>query len=318
VFARAGYYERRGFSKRSPLERALAAADAIAQERPAEDFPVRLLAWSLPSAEGFRVPVVIEIPGERLLSARNGGKLRLGLYLYAVTERGEVRDYRTRSFSFDLERESRLEKGPLRYDAVLKLPEGRYRIRALVRDEDAGRAGFRAAWLEVPGVGAGEGLLSAPPLFVAAEGGVSLRDRDSAGASVPEPLELAGSAFVPQAEPSLPAGGAARLCLLLRSSPGEVEAPDLEIEGRLREDGQPDWSPARISVVGRTSPDPTGLWKVLLEFAPGERPPGLYRFAVTIREKGTRRSSVGETSFRISERVPSSAPAAGTASETRR
>jgi VWFA-related protein len=319
VTARAGYYERRGFSKRSPLARALAAADAIAQERPAEDFPVRLLAWSLPSAEGFRVPVVVEVSGEPLLAARSGKKLRLGLYLYAVTEQGEVRDYRTRSFSLDLERESpRLEKGPLRYDAVLKLPEGRYRIRALVRDEDAGRAGFRAASLEVPGAAAGESLLSAPPLFVAAEGGVSLRDRDSAGASAPEPLELAGSAFVPQAEPSLPAGGAARLCLLLRSAPGEVESPDLEIEGRLREDGRPDWSPARISVVGRTSPDPTGLWKVLLEFAPGEHPPGLYRFAVTIREKRTRRSSVGETGFRISERALSAAPAVGSASETGR
>jgi VWFA-related protein len=302
VSARAGYYERRGFSKRSPLERAFAAADAISQERPAEDFPVRLLAWSLPTPDRPRVPVVVEVPGECLLAARGGAKLRLGLYLYAVSEQGEVQDYRTRAVSLDLERESpRLASGPLRYYAILRLPQGRYRIRALVRDEDAGRSGFRAVSLDVPGAGAREDLLSAPPLFVASEGGVSLRDRDSEGDSLPEPLELAGSAFVPQAEPSLAAGRAARLCLLLRSAPGETGEPDLEIEGRLREDGGTDWSPARISVVGRTSPDPTGLWKVILEFAPGERPPGLYRFAITIREKRTRRSSVGQTDFRISE-----------------
>ncbi len=303
VSARAGYYETRNFGSRSPLARALAAADLISQERPADGLPLRLLAFALPSSSLARVPVVAEIPGAILLAAGDRKKLHLGLYFYAVAEDGEVRDYRTRSLSLDLEREApRLQQGPLRYYAALSLPAGRYRIRVLARDETLGRAGFQAMSLEVPQADTETALLAAPPLFVAAEGGVSLRDgagspRASAG---PEPLELGGSAFVPQADPSLSAGGSARLCLLLRASPGEEGEPGLEIFGRTRGEGQTEWSPTRLNVVGRTAPDATGLWKVILEFAPGPLPPGRHRLEVTIHETQTRRSSAGETAFQIS------------------
>jgi hypothetical protein len=260
-----------------------------------------VLALCLPSATRARVPVLAEIPGEKLLADGDRRKLRLGLYLYAVSDAGVVLDYRSRAVTLDLERDAEhLRRGPLRYYAPLQLPPGRYRIRVLARDESLGRAGFQAVSLEVPESGTADPLLSSPPLFVAPDGGVSLRDGGDPKRSSSEPLELAGDAFVPQADPELTSGRPVKICLLLQSKPGETGDPGLELQARLRGEGREDWSPARVNVLGRTAPDLTGLWKVLVEFAPEGLAAGRYVFEVHVREQRSRRSSVSQAAFRVS------------------
>ena len=73
VSARPGYYERRGFRRRTPFERNLSAADVIANEIPMDQIPMRVLATPFASGESAAlVPVLLEIPGAPFLAGQKG------------------------------------------------------------------------------------------------------------------------------------------------------------------------------------------------------------------------------------------------------
>jgi VWFA-related protein len=301
VSARAGYYETRLFRALSPLERSLSAADVITHEKKGSSFPMELLAIALQGKPLARVPVIVEVPGEELLRGVSGQTLRLGLYVYAVTEGGEVADFFTRSVGLDLAKEgAHLRAGAFRYCGSLRLLPGRYRLRALLRDEDQGRFSFRIASLEVPDA-ANVGVRALPPLFF--ESGVS-------GVSVSEPagketsraadlFELAGEGFLPQLRPGLAAGRAARLCLMLYPRAGAAGDP-FQIDARVRDAQGRAFAPARFVVLGRSSPDSTGLLKLLVEFIPLSLPPGDYSLSVTVSDpRDSDSPAQAEAPFRI-------------------
>jgi VWFA-related protein len=301
VSARAGYYETRLFRALSPLERSLSAADVITHEKKEGSFPMELLAMALQVQPLARVPVIVEIPGEVLLRGVSGQKLQLGLYVYAVTESGEVVDFFTRSIALDLAKESaHLRAGAFRYCGSLRLLPGRYRLRALVRDEDHGRYSFRVASLEVPDV-ATAGLRALPPIF--------FESGDASGVSVSEPagkesasadlFELAGEGFLPLLRPGLTAGRVARLCLMLYPRAGTT-GDSFQIEARIRDTQGRTFAPARFAVLGRSLPDSTGLLKLLVEFTPLSLPPGDYSLSVTVRDPGDSNPAArAEAPFRI-------------------
>jgi VWFA-related protein len=301
VSARAGYYESRLFRALTPLERSLSAADVITHEKKESSFPMELLAMSLPGQPLARVPVVLEVPGEELLRGVSGQRLRLGVYVYAVAEGGEVADFFTRSVTLDLATEGALLRaGAFRYCGSLRLLPGRYHLRAFVRDEDLGRFSFRIASFEVPD-GAKAGVRALPPLFFeAGASGVSVSEpagKESARAA--DLFELAGEVFLPRLRPGLTAGKAARLCLILYTRAGAGGDP-FQIDARVRDAQGRAFAPARFAVLGRSSPDSTGLLKLLVEFTPLSMPPGDYSLSVTVRDsEGSHPAAQTEAPFRI-------------------
>ena len=303
VSARAGYYESRLFRALNPLERSLAAADVITHEKKESGFPMELLAIALQGQPLARVPVVLEVPGEELLRGTSAPVLRLGVYVYAVTESGEVADFFTRSVALDLTKESaHLRAGAFRYCGSLRLLPGRYRLRAFVRDEDLGRSSLRIVSLEVPAAaGADADARALPPLFFdAVTAGVSVSEPASKeSASAAELFELAGEGFLPRLRPGLAAGQAARLCLMLYPRAGAAGAT-FQIDARVRDAQGHAFTPGRFAVLGRSSPDATGLVKLLVEFIPQSLPPGDYSLSVTVRDPGASNPATqAEAPFRI-------------------
>ncbi len=302
VSARAGYYESRLFRALNPLERSLSAADVITHEKKESEFPMEVLAMPLQGQPLARVPVILEVSGEELLRGVSGQTLRLGLYVYAVTESGEVVDFFTRAVALDLAKESaHLRAGAFRYCGSLRLLPGRYHLRAFVRDEDRGRFSFRVASLEVPDA-AKVGLRALPPVFFESGGASGVSVSEPAGkesAPAAELFELAGEGFLPSLRPGLTAGRVARLCLMLYQRAGAAGDP-FQIDARVRDTQGRAFAPARFAVLGRSSPDSTGLLKLLVEFTPLSLPPGDYSLSVTVRDPGdTNLAARADAPFRI-------------------
>jgi hypothetical protein len=304
VSARAGYYESRIFRSLSPLERALSAADVITHEKKQSDFGLDVLAMALNEGPISRVPVVLQVSGRELLPEAPTEKLTVGLYVYAVDEGGRLADFFARSVALDLARDgARLRDGAFRYFGSLRLLPGKYRIRSFVRDEDRGRFAFQVVPLEVPAAEA-RALRAFPPIFVDSQGpGISLRDpTEKKGAVSPasEPFELAGDAFVPRLRPQLLSGTPTRLCLLLYAASTDPKGPLVRLEARIRDAKGHASAPARFAVIGRTAPDASGLWKLLVEFAPQALPPGNYSLRVTFQDSaGTGPIAETEAPFQI-------------------
>src|SRR5262245_33390545 len=167
VLARAGYYDRRGFRKLSPLEPRLLAAGVIANEIAFDDIPARVLAVPFAAASGTAsVPVLLEIPGPGLVASDANDKLQLEIYAYAFGADGHLQDYFVRTLGADLSRNrEKLMAGGVRYYGGLRLPPGSYRLRTLVRNSSTGRMGFSVRALEVPKFAGGEPYLL-PPVFL--------------------------------------------------------------------------------------------------------------------------------------------------------
>ncbi len=302
VSARAGYYETRLFRALNPLERSLSAADVITHEKKESSFPMEVLAMPLQGQPLARVPVILEIPGEELLRGASAKTLRLGLYVYAITESGEVVDFFTHAVALDLAKQGALLRaGAFRYCASLRLLPGRYRLRALVRDEDQGRFSFRTASLEVPDATTA-GVRALPPLFFESGGpsGVSMSEpTGKESAPVAALFELAGEWFLPQLRPGLTAGRAARLCLMLYPRAGAAGDP-FQIDATVRDAQGRTSAPARFVVLGHALPDSSGLIKYLVEFTSLPLPPGDYSLFVTVREPtGSSPAAQTEAPFRI-------------------
>jgi hypothetical protein len=249
-----------------------------------------------------RVPVILEVSGKELLRGVTGQTLRLGLYVYAVTESGEVVDFFTRAVALDLAKEgAHLKAGAFRYCGSLRLLPGRYRLRAFVRDEERGRFSFRVASLEIPD-GATAGVRALPPLFFESGGASGVSVSEPAGkesAPAAELFELAGEGFLPQLRPGLTVGRATHLCLMLYPRAGTAD-DSFQIDARVRDAQGRAFAPVKFAVLGRSAPDSTGLVKLLVEFTPLSLPPGDYSLSVTVRDpRDSNPTARAEAPFRI-------------------
>jgi VWFA-related protein len=297
VSARAGYYESRLFRALSPLERTLSAADIVTHEGGSSAWPLELLAFPFAGEPLGRAAVVLEAPGPALLRGA-GGSLRLGVYVYAVTEAGDVLDFFSRSVLLDTARDgARLSAGSFRYCGVVRLPVGTYRIRALLRDEEKGSRGFRAATIEMPRSGETSRLVALPPLFLgSAESGVSLRDPAFPAGTESEPFEVGGEIFVPELLPVVAPGTPVRICLMAYGG----SSRSLELMAVVRTASGSVSAPGRFAVLGRAPTGAAGLVKFLAEFSPGPLPPGEAALRVTFLDpSGRSAASSSEAKFRV-------------------
>jgi hypothetical protein len=287
VLARAGYYDRRGFRKLSPLERRLLAADVIANEIAFDEIPARVLAVPFASEAGVAsVPVLLEIPGPALVASDAGDKLQLEIYAYAFASDGRLQDYFVRTLGADLaqNREKLLASG-VRYYGELRLPPGSYRLRTLVRNSATGRMGFSVQPLEIPTFAGGEPYLLPPVFLDRPDSWISI-----AGASRPDGraqtnpfASLPSDGLAPAALGNVAAGSASRLCLVAyHFDAGNRE--ELKLGSQiLGADGKP-LEPVKLAVLGSTATAADGRRTLLLSFSPPSGlAPGRYGLRVFLQ-----------------------------------
>jgi len=308
VSSRPGYYDRRDFRKRTAFERNLAAADAIASERPVQQIPIRLLAVPFASAGGAAVvPVQVEIPGPELLDGVQGDRTGVEVYVYALEGGRRLGDFLTQSVGLDLSRSREtLSRGGIRFSGSLRLAPGTYRLRVFVRNSETGRAGLSAADVRVPDFADGRPTLL-PPLFLEGPGEwLALRARprgDGASDSAAYPVvTVDGERLTPAAEAAVSAGGLLRLWLVAYNLGGAAadDAHALRLAGQvLAADGRPLRAGALV-VLSRSAPEPDGRRNMLLAFrAPEDLPSGRYGLRVFAEDGATGEKRQAVAAFRV-------------------
>jgi hypothetical protein len=307
ISARAGYYERRAFRVLSPLERSLSAADIVANEIAVAEIPPRVLALPFPTETANEnrstVPVLVEIPGDRLLVGQVGNKVSAEVYVYATDSEGRLMDFFAQTIGIDLAmNREKLEKGGLKYAGQLLLPPGDYRLRVLVRNADTGRAGLDVSTLHVPTFTAGQPYIIPPIFLQAATGGMLVRGRQKlpAGAAPSDdPLLAAGvEDLVPAALAAVQSDTASRVSVVTYHFGAESSATLRMAAQILSEEGRP-LGDGAISLVGRSPVEADGRQLLLVSFSPGHLSPGRYSLRVIVQDRATGRGSQASAPFLV-------------------
>ena len=308
VVARPGYFERRTYRQRTPLERSLSAADIITNEIPQSEIHLRILAapfaGSSAGAEA-QLSLVIEIPGAEILQGEKGDRTTLEIYTYAFDGDRHVGDFLAEPLGLDVVKaSSRLSQGGLRYFGQLRLPPGEYRLRTLVRNANTGRAGLAATSVRVPSFAADQPYLLDPVFLEAgSENWFSVRGTarpEGQGTPPASPLAalagVGGENVVPAAAPRVAPGSAIKVCLVSYHFGDKADAFRIGSE-LLAADGHT-LSPAKISLLGRSLPEADGKRLFLLSFTPPpDIAPGRYGLRVFLEDPSTSKRGQAEAAF---------------------
>jgi hypothetical protein len=297
VSHRTGYYEAKKYTEMSPIEKKLAASSALAAAVPRSEIPTWVLAAPFPSEGGLsRVPVIVEVPGDRLLEKHEGPKLTLDLFVYVMDAKGETRDYLFQSIGFDLAKVAApLRKAGLKYYGQLSLPPGEYTLRTLVRDNETGRFGVSISPLSVPDP-ASTSPFALPPIFLdKGEPWILVKGTSHEPGKAPSdyPFAIGGEAFIPAALADVQSGENTRICLIVYNF-GEEGSPLLYTGRILGLDGRPHGK-VELTLVKSSDREREGARKLLLQFKPAGLEAGRYALAVKLNDPKTGRSS--ESSF---------------------
>jgi VWFA-related protein len=275
---RDGYFEPTG--RISAIEQNLSLAEIMMTDLEVRDVPVSLFAVGMPSREGAgRVPVHVELPGPAMLNGVTGNNVTANLFVYAFDEKNQVVDFLQQRVALDLAKSGeQLRNGGMRYVGTLRVPPGKYAIKALTRIDETGKVGFIRSDVVVSD---GKTPAVLAPVFlgqrqnwinIAAPG----RSADAVSA-----FSAAGQAFSPTYEPRLSASGAYRLAVFLHETPSDK----LQITPALvGADGKS--HTANVALVGRTETDAQGSSKVVLEFKPAQLAAGSYELQLTVKPEG--------------------------------
>ena len=293
---RSGYYEPKSHEQLTPLEKKLAMSSAIAAAVPRTDIPAWVLAAAFPG-EGLRsrVPVIVEIPGDRLLARHDKPVMNIDVFVYAVDRTNTTQDSLYQTIGIDLAkaRES-LQKGGIKFYGQLFLPPGDYTLRVLVRDGETGRFGVTVNALAVPQASAPFAL---PPFFV--DPGrqwimVKARPRGAEEEKAEYPFAIAGESFVPAALAGVKSGETTHVCLIAYNfDPSSVP---LDYSGRvLGVDGKPHGKVSFELVKASETGERRGARKLMLRFRPSGLDPGRYALAVKLQD--SRSGKFSESSF---------------------
>jgi len=262
VSHRAGFYEKSALPD-TPAQETLTLADILMKDRDVKDVALSLFAVALPSNDSdARVPVVIELPGERLIAEARDGTVSAELFVYAFDEQNQVRDFLQQRLGLDLERHGeKLRGGGLRYVSSLRLPPGRHVIKALVRIDETGRLGLTRTIVTVPAV-SNAVFFGEPSTWI----NVAAPDR---GADAVAAFTADGRKFSPSAHPSLRKDSAVNLAVFVdEGASRELRAEVIGADG----------SAEVVSLPVVTS----DAVKLLLEFKPPAVAPGEYRLRITV------------------------------------
>lgn len=299
VSARSGYYEPKSQRTLTPMEKTLAQSAAVTAALPKTEIPAWVLAAPLPAIEGVaRVPVIVEVPGDRLLKNHDGSKMNVDIFVYAIDKQGQTRDYLMQPIGIDLSRaETTLAKGGIKYYGLLHLAPGDYTLRTLVRDNETGRFGVTITPVKVS---TGAEPVTLPPLFLE-EGRqwimVKGKSRSDAESAAEYPFAIAGESFVPTALAGIKNGGTSQVCVIAYNFPGESNG--IQYAGRIlgvdgRQHGKVD-----LKLVKASDRERQGARKLLFEFHPTGLDPGRYALVMKLLDPGTGKSSETASTFDV-------------------
>ncbi len=297
VSHRTGYYEAKKYTEMSPIEKKLVASSAIAAAVPKTDIPAWVLAAPFPAAEGVaRVPVIVEIPGDRLLAKHTEPKMTLDLFIYAIDRKGETRDYLFQTLNLEIPKvEESLRKSGIKYFGQLLLPSGEYTLRTLVRNNENGRFGVSVNALTIPDQASVEPF-TLPPIFVEeGERWIMVKGKSHEAGTAPSeyPFAIAGESFVPSALVDMHSGEEAQVCLIAYNF--ETGSSPLQYTGRiLGVDGKPRGK-VDLKLLKSSDREREGARKLLFQFKPQGLEPGRYALAVKLNDPVTGKTS--ESSF---------------------
>ncbi len=299
VSHRTGYYEPKSQKTLSPIEKTLAQSAAITAALPRTDIPTWVLAAPLPARDGLsRVPVIVEIPGDRLLANHDSPSMNVDIFVYAIDRQGRTHDYLVQPIGIELSKAAAaLAHGGIKYYGLLNLAPGDYTLRTLVRDNETGRFGVSVTPVKVP---AGTEPLALPPLFLE-EGRqwimVKGKPRTGAEAAAEYPFAISGDSFVPTALAGIKNGEKTRVCLIAYNFPPEAEA--LGYNGRiLGVDGQ-QHGKMDLKLLKASDAERESARKLLLEFRPSGLDPGRYALIVNLRDARTGKTSESSATFDV-------------------
>ena len=278
VSHRPGYSELAG--KVTELEKTLTLAGIMTGDTPVRDVELSLAATPLPGPDGkARVPVVVEIPGPKLLEGVTGNAATANLYLYAFDEKNEVADFLQQRISLDLTKAGEAVRGSgVRYFGTLRVPAGKYAVKALVRVDETSRAGFLRSDVIVPAFDAPAVL---PPVGFIGPGNWVMVTGPARGDDYDYPFAAGDVRFIPQRPATVTNGAPYTVALFLVGVPPE----DLQVTPLLITDRGAKLAPD-IKLLGRTSQDDRGAFKLVFTFTPSGLAAGEHalRFTVTAKD----------------------------------
>lgn len=258
VSHRAGYYEAAGMSE---LEQALSLAEILMLDAPINDVPVATTAAILPGPQGkARVPVVVELEGTQLLKSLSGKSANVEVFVYAFDKDSEVSDYLQQPIALDLTKASdTLKTGGLRYFGTLRLPPGDYAIKTVARIKESGLVGFNRTNVSVPSFDKPAVL---EPTFFNDPAGWGMILGATRGDDYPYPFAAGQTKFIPKRDGEIAGTGDYKVALFLYKVPVEnLSVLPTVVSGDTT-------TTAPVALLGRTSPDETGLVKLLFSFKP--------------------------------------------------
>lgn len=273
---RAGYYE--PGAKLSDLERTLNLAEILVTDAPMRDVDISVTPTALPGPGGkSRVPVLVEIPGAKLLEGITGKAATANLYLYAFDDKNQVVDFLQQKISLDLTKAGDIVRGSgVRYFGTLKLAPGKYAVKSVVQVDETGRTGFVRSDLVVPAFD--KAVVSGPVLFTQPENWVMLVG-PSRGDDYAYPFAAGEERFIPKRSADLKSAEEYKLALFLYRVPLE----NLEVKPELITAGGS--QTANVKLLGRTAADERGGVKLLFSFKPEGIAVGEHQLRFTVKQK---------------------------------
>jgi VWFA-related protein len=299
---RVGYYEPRPFKELAPLEKSLLASNGIVNAAPKRDLDLNLLVAPFRSSEKMSyVPVIIEVPGRKLLDGHGGDSLNVEFYGYVNDRAGTMLDYFSEVVTLEIGRGRQgLQEGGIKYYGHFDLPPGDYKVRVLVRNADTGRTVVTMVPVQVPAYTVDDPVLL-PPFFMEEQRSwVMVRESSevSGRQRVVYPFTVKGEPYVPSAKPMLKAEGQSRLCLVAYNlAPGEV-AVNVQVIGA---DGKA-LPGGRIAQVERTATGISGVDKLLATFEPTGLAAGDYVLQIGVTNPSTGQKEHSSLPFEVVQR----------------
>ena len=160
--------------------------------------------------------MIVEIPGDRLLTGQAGDRAGVNVYAYAMDAQGTTHNSLFHTIGLDLTKaEALLRKSGVKYYGEMSLPRGEYTLRVLVRNNDTGRTGVTITPLSVAPQGVRDPFLL-PPLFVD-EGQPWILVKGGSRSAQPAgeyPFAIGGESFVPSALADVHSGEEAQVCVI--------------------------------------------------------------------------------------------------------
>ena len=299
---RAGYYAPRPFKDLDPLEKSLLASGGIIDAVPRRDLDLNLLVAPFRSTESMAyVPVIIEVPGRKLLDGHVGGKLNVEFYAYVNDGLGQMRDFFSEVVTLDMGRGRQgIEEGGIKYYGHFDLTPGNYRVRVLVRNADTGRTVVTMAPVQVPAYAATDPVLL-PPFFMEEQRSwVLVRESSEVNGrqTVVYPFTVNGEPYVPSAKPVLRPADQARLCLVAYNLGSGNVALNAQVTGS---DGKA-MPGGRLDLVERTATGIAGVDKLLATFEPTGLAAGQYVLRVAVKDPVTGNEEMSSLPFEVVQR----------------